>query len=354
MSWIRKGDEWNSAPEWGKAFELALDRNDTRLVNELKGASDSLYTFSAQQWTDYRIRFGEAALVLGHENSIRLLGDLEAIGVIVSVDREQRIYTLLERDNFVHLIRSDEKKKSAKRKRDQNRGSLQVPVLLRDGDNCRYCGVEVVWGDTRSDAGRHMDHRNIEEETTPDNYVVSCRECNQLRFDLGDSADEELPLMDPPEWPVYGQELIKKLSKWPRIVEKVCVQMGIRNPLLGSVEAHKSAPQPAGDTTMFRPDSSHQSSTQPQSLDGSQPSGERLPRDSRKVVARGRAKGAQPRQQSSQAIQHLSNHQSPGQSSSQEGRDPRRGIRSDAPDRQSANETFDPARKRRRRNRRNK
>lgn len=351
MSWIRVGDEFNSAPEWGKAFELALDRNDTRLVNELKGATQALYTASAQQWTDYVLRYGEAALALGHENTPRLLADLERIGVIVEADHENRVFTLLERENFIHLIKSDEKKRNAKRKRDRNRGSLQVPVLLRDGDQCRYCAVEVSWADTRGDTARQLDHRNIDEETTPDNYVVCCKECNKLRHDLGEEADTELPLLDPPEVPIYGSELIRTLARWPRIVEKMCRQLGLRNPLLGDVETHESTPQPVGDTTFDTVYSS--TSTPSQTPAGNQPAGERLPRDSRKVAARGRAKGTQPPHHTRQGNNDHPTRRSQGQSDNQSGRAPQNDHPSNAQDGRSAKGIDNPdVRKRRRRNRR--
>ncbi|MEJ6013803.1 hypothetical protein WG936_08140 [Corynebacterium sp. H127] len=354
MSWIRKGDEWNSAPEWGRALEIALHRNDVRLVNELKGASDALFTFSAQQWTDYKVRFGEAAMVIGTETAKQVIADLVAIGVLFQTDQAGLEFQLLERENFVHIIRSDDKKKAAKRKRDQNRGSLQVPVLLRDGDNCRYCGDLVIWNDTRSDAGRELDHRNIQEETTPDNYVVACKGCNQLRYELGDTADDELPLLDPPEFPVYGQELIKKLSKWPRLVAREAAKRGIRNPLTaGNVEASPD-PQPAGERPTPHP---RPSSTPSQSPDAHQRSGE-LPlpgnsqpapaRSSGQVAVKGRAglkdttaSASQPHEPNNQTTDHS---QEPRDSQPREHPQTPPGTHVRAPG--SANGVTEPARKR--------
>ena len=268
MSWIRVGDTFNGAPEFMKAFELAVERDDPRLLAELKGLTMALFVFSAQQWTDYEIGYGALADIVGLSRAQQALQDLIKIGVLrdVSTDSERK-YKLVERDSFVHIIKSTDKKMAAKRKRDQNKGTLQVPVLLRDGDQCRYCGVEVNWADHKNDEGGTFDHRNPEEDTTPDNYVVCCRGCNQLRFELGEEADDELPLLDVPEQAVYGKHIMAKLSKWWRITARTCRQMGIPNPLnTDSVEAHPDPAQASGPTAASVP------STQPPAPGGNQPS----------------------------------------------------------------------------------
>lgn len=348
MSWIRKGDEWNSAPEWMKAFELAAARGDDRLVNELKGGAEALYVYSAQQWTDYVVGYGAAANLIGLTRVKDVINDLMTVGVVFDESTaDEARFRLLERENFVHIIRSDEKKKKAKRKRDLNRGSLQVPVLLRDGDQCRYCGVEVKWGDTRSDTGRHMDHRAIDEETTPDNYVVSCRECNGLRSDLGVEADAELPLMDPPEDPIYGPELITKISRWNRIVEKEAQRLGIPNPLTrGKVEAQTPTRQPAGGTDPTAP------TTRSPEPDGSQSSGDpRIPQASRKDAGRGRA-AKEMRPAASREQHPFRPSPSPEPDADQAPSDPRSEHEANARAPHSANETAEPVRQRRRRRRR--
>lgn len=249
MSWIRVGDTFNSAPEFMKAFELAVERDDPRLVSEIKGWTIALFTFSAQQWTDYVVGYGALVDVVGLARAQQALQDLIAIGVLrdVSTDSERK-FKLVERESFVHIIKSTDKKMAAKRKRDQNKGTLQVPVLLRDGDQCRYCGIEVNWADRKNEEGGTFDHRAPEEETTPDNYVVCCRGCNQLRFELGTDADIDLPLLDAPDDPVYGKYILEKLSKWWRITKRVCRQMGIPNPLTDEVEAHPEPARTSGPT----------------------------------------------------------------------------------------------------------
>ena len=89
MSWIRVGDTFNGAPEFMKAFELAVERDDPRLVAELKGWTMALFAFSAQQWTDYEIGYGALADIVGLSRAQQALQDLIKIGVL----RDCLLYT---------------------------------------------------------------------------------------------------------------------------------------------------------------------------------------------------------------------------------------------------------------------
>ncbi|MFP7366301.1 hypothetical protein SFC07_11110 [Corynebacterium callunae] len=351
MAWGRVDDTFNAWDCWMKATELAAQRGDDRLVLELKGACSALYTYSAQQWTDYEISYGAAIVQLGMSHAERLIADLIAIGLLTDISEgETRRFKLLERKDKWNNIRSDEKKHSAKRKRDQNRASLQVPVMLRDGDQCRYCGGEVVWGDTRSDAGREYDHINIDEETTAENYVVACRGCNQLRHDLGQEANIELPLLPAPDEPIYGPKLLERLAKWPPTVARFARQMGIPNPLTGSVEAHT-------DPATSRATDTQPPSTQPSGLPATQAGkAPQLPaQDSHQVESQGRAaQEVQTRRASSSATtaETLSIHRSMGLSVTQAERDPQHPSKSHVRDLGAAKDEPQPSARKRRRRRR--
>lgn len=354
MSWIRKGDEWNSAPEWMNAQELAAQRGDDRLVNELKGAAEALYAYSAQQWTDYIVNFGAAVTFCGLTRVEPVTADLIEIGILTDVSTsDQRKYKLLERENFVHLIRSDEKKKNDKRRRDRNRGALMVPVLMRDGAQCRYCGDIVNFDDTKSGNGVEMDHREFQEETTPDNYVVACRDCNQMRVDLGDRADIEIPLGDAPDEPIINEQIIRKLSRWRRLTDTESRRRGIPNPLTkskSSVEAIPTQP-PAGGTDPITP--THPP-TPTQAPSVTQPETEPpFPQDSRKVESQGRAANeSQPRRASSSAASVPVHSLSPEPSGIQPAPVPQGDPEVHARAPRPANETPAPVLKRRRRRRR--
>ena len=237
MAWVKVTDTFNSAPEWMAAAELAADKGDQRLVTELKGITIALFTQSAVAWTDYWISYGAVIEVVGIARVDEVIADLVAIGVLFDRSTpEQRQYRLLEKDSFIHLIKADQKKRDAKRKRDRRKKTLMVPVLLRDGSECRYCGDLVNWNDNKHDQGGTFDHRDFEAETTADNFVVSCRGCNRLRADFED-PDKELPLLDPPEIPTYDAPLLAMLGTWPDWVARWCRDQMIPNPLIqGAVE----------------------------------------------------------------------------------------------------------------------
>ena len=77
----------------------------------------------------------------------------------------------------------------------------------------------------------------------PDDAIDEIRALGALAgtaeiIELGDRAEEELPLLDPPAAPVYGPELIKKLSRWETLTARWCKKEGLPNPLdAGEVEA---------------------------------------------------------------------------------------------------------------------
>ncbi|CAB0715982.1 HNH endonuclease [Corynebacterium diphtheriae] len=345
MAWIRVGDTFNQAKEWTRAAELAIMRKDERLVDELKGVALSLYFQSAVSWSDYEISLGAAAIIIRQSRFDRVIADLKTIGVLSDlppIDGVPR-WKLLERKDFVHIIKEREKLMATKRKRDVNKGSLVVPVLLRDGSTCRYCGIDVNWKDNKNDDGGTFDHRCPEDETTVENFVVCCRGCNQLRGSIPD-ADMELPLLPAPVDPLYDDDLLKKISRWARVVKQTTKRMGIINPL----EPHFAAT----DLTSSEATTNTNGYVQSEELSTSQVENDpRFPQDSRKDAGRGRV--ARKACSDSQSKQEHSITQPTSQepSNSQLERDPLSESPQNAPHGHSANKTHEPARKRRRRRR---
>lgn len=233
MAWMRVGDTFNAAPEWMAAAGLGAQRGDFDLVARLKGHTMGLFAQSAVAWTNYVVSYGAAVTVVGMQSVDQVVADLVRIGVLsvmeADVDGNPQ-WKLLERDDFVNLVKSNERLMKTKRRRDRSNAPLVIKVLLRDGDECRYCGVEVRWGDTKSDDGQTFDHRDPEAPTTPDNYVQCCRGCNRLRADLAD-PDTELPLLPCPDNPVYGPGAMKVFRKWTSVTASVSSQLGVANPL---------------------------------------------------------------------------------------------------------------------------
>ena len=74
---------------------------------------------------------------------------------------------------------------------------LKQLVRQRDRSLCRYCGIRVTWGnDHRSPAAGTFDHRDPDDDITPDNFVVACRRCNGRKKDrTPDQAS--MKLLDP-------------------------------------------------------------------------------------------------------------------------------------------------------------
>lgn len=239
MAWMRVGDTFNAAPEWMAAAGLGAQRGDFDLVARLKGHTMGLFAQSAVAWTNYVVSYGAAVTVVGMQSVDQVVADLVRIGVLsvmeADVDGNPQ-WKLLERDDFVNLVKSNERLMKTKRRRDRSNAPLVIKVLLRDGDECRYCGVEVRWGDTKSDDGQTFDHRDPEAPTTPDNYVQCCRGCNRLRADLAD-PDTELPLLPCPDNPVYGPGAMKVFRKWTSVTASVSSQLGVANPLFAGSAA---------------------------------------------------------------------------------------------------------------------
>lgn len=242
MTWIRLGDTFNQAPEVLAGLELERASQDPYFALIIKGAITSLYSWSAQYSTDYKVTRGAMLALFGYSIADEIIDYLTKIGVIVGVQDGQ--YVLLEREDFFHLIKTTDKAKKTKHRADLNRGSLMVPVLLRDGDHCRYCGEQVIWKDTKSERGGTIDHRDgWEADATPDNVVVACRACNGARKDSPD-ADKLTPLLDAPERPAYGDYIMDKLKKWRSLTAKTCKAMNIANPL--EAPAAKRSSKPSG------------------------------------------------------------------------------------------------------------
>ncbi|MDN6438365.1 MAG: hypothetical protein L0K27_02730 [Corynebacterium nuruki] len=240
MTWQRYGDTINSAPEFMKAAEIAAGQMDPRLEAELKGWTLTLFTHCAAEKDDYVVSRAAAVKMIGMGEVERVVDLLKRVGVIVdeATDEDgQRVYRLVKRSSFIHLMTQTDKKMEAKRKKDRNDAKLVVPVLMRDGSTCRYCGDTVSWGDHKHDGGGTFDHREPDQKTTTENFVVCCRGCNRLRADF-ERPDDELPLLDPPEKPYYDAKLLTKIRQWPERVAGVAHAMGIPNPCKDEVEPH--------------------------------------------------------------------------------------------------------------------
>ena len=203
MAWLRTSDDAATYP----AF-LRIDEHpkwDERLKCEMFGFLLQVATLAAQHYTDYVVSLGTARLVAG-TRAVELLTIAEECELVtrVTVDgREQ--WKLLDDPNWIHMLSKEEKARNDQRKKDLSDSAVVIPVRVRDGDQCRYCGIVVNWRDRKGARGGTYDHRNgIDGQADPDNVVVCCRACNSSRSN-DPEADTRVPLRKPPAQPYYSQ-----------------------------------------------------------------------------------------------------------------------------------------------------
>jgi 5-methylcytosine-specific restriction endonuclease McrA len=120
---------------------------------------------SAAQWYGDRDKFFEALLEVGFI-------DQEDEGIMLH-GWEDYAGRLLERRE------SDASRKTDMRKA-YHSGVIEA-VRLRDGDSCRYCGIQVNWAVRHGPTGGTYDHLDPTLEATTDNLVVACRGCNSQK-----------------------------------------------------------------------------------------------------------------------------------------------------------------------------
>jgi hypothetical protein len=175
------------------------------LVNLLAGIFERVAVQSAGYTTDYVISAGVLASTAG--DNWRHWANLMIRAGYLSEDTAdgQPIWRLVDDPtNLVHLRLKDELDWERQRRRDVATDALIVPVRLRDGDACRYCGVPVVWGDQKGNRGATYDHRVPGKGAGgPDDLRVACRACNSRRNNHPD-ADVWLPPRPAPAEPMYG------------------------------------------------------------------------------------------------------------------------------------------------------
>lgn len=69
---------------------------------------------------------------------------------------------------------------------------LRRAIRERDGDVCRYCGIEVSWSDRRGPHGGTYDHVDPDGPNTLENLVVACRGCNSSKGNRRDILPRDL------------------------------------------------------------------------------------------------------------------------------------------------------------------
>ena len=105
---------------------------------------------------------------------------LVAAGLWIKVDDGYRFHEWDERQPSRDQVEND-RQWNATRMALHRDHELVSAIKDRDGDRCRYCGIQVSWKDRRGPAGATYDHVIPRGPNTLDNIVVACRSCNSRK-----------------------------------------------------------------------------------------------------------------------------------------------------------------------------
>ncbi len=204
MPWVRLGD---SAATYPPLMSLAADpAADERTVNEATGWLLRCAFQSGAHLTDYVIDLG-TAYMLGGARTDELVRMCVAAGLLTETVTSSgfRAWKLVADPEFVHLRLREEIEWERQQRRDTRDPHLTVPVRLRDGDQCRWCGVLVQWRGKRTARTGSVDHLDPGKAGTVATLVVACTGCNGARKNNAELWADNHSLRPVPKAPRYGR-----------------------------------------------------------------------------------------------------------------------------------------------------
>jgi len=213
VPWLKTGDNAALYPAVMKALVLG----DDRTVNELFGWLARCMLQSAAFTTDYLVDPGTASL-MGGARTTELIRIGKTTGLIVG-EKDIGGFTHLELiadPEFMHMRLAAEIAAERQRKNDNTNPLVTAVVRMRDGDQCRWCGVVTWWGpgDRKSARSGTYDHLNpvtkTDQKATAETLVVACRSCNSSR-QAAETWDR--PLLTPPSPPHYSPASAEFIAK---------------------------------------------------------------------------------------------------------------------------------------------
>lgn len=212
MPWARFGDDSATYPAMMQV--VGVRGSDERTLNEAFGFLARVATQSAGHKTDYLVDEGTARMIGGTRTDV-LLKLLVKVGVLSIVRRDgMRFWRIIADPKFIHIRTRAELDRESQRTAETNDDYIGVAIRLRDGDNCRWCGILVEWLGRKSHRSAEPDHlEGLEVPGTPENMVVSCRRCNRGRGANTELWDSRNTLRPTPEIPLYGDTTAKYLTK---------------------------------------------------------------------------------------------------------------------------------------------
>lgn len=211
MAWARWGDTSATHPIPLKVLEH--EDCDDRLLNEVHGFISRCAAEAGSHKTDYVVTRGTAVLMAGPSRVEVMLEVAIFAGYLTEVTLDgSRAYKLVDDDpDFLHLRLKAEIEFEQQRRKDNSTPSLVVPVRLRDGDACRWCGRIVDWGSRKAGRSGTYDHLIAGQAASVDTYVVCCQSCNSSRKN-GERPGGIEHLLPVPDRPYYSTKTVEWLE----------------------------------------------------------------------------------------------------------------------------------------------
>lgn len=212
MPWLKTGDNAALYPDLVKARSLG----DERTVNELFGWLTRCMLQSAAFTKDYLVDIATVEIMAGARMEALIAIGKKAGLVVGEKTIDGFLYLELIADpEFMHMRLAAEIAAERQRKNDNTNPTVTAAVRLRDGDQCRWCGVVTWWtGDRKSGRAGTYDHLNPVTKTTEPatvaTMIVACKSCNSARK-KGESWDR--PLLTPPSPPHYSSASAAFIAK---------------------------------------------------------------------------------------------------------------------------------------------
>jgi hypothetical protein len=208
MPWIRGGDTSATYPPVMRV--AGLPAADGRSVNEVFGFVFRLATQSSAHLTDYVVDAGTVAMI-GGANTDQLLALCLKAGLLKRTRVDGMVaYKVIDDPDFLHLRLKSEIEWERQQRADCTDPALAVPIRLRDGDLCRYCGVAVQWLGRPSKRSGTLDHLDPGQRGTVPRMVVACRGCNSELRDMAGTDRENL--RPAPTAPFYSERTAEWLT----------------------------------------------------------------------------------------------------------------------------------------------
>ncbi|MCW2674814.1 MAG: hypothetical protein JWP14_3403 [Frankiales bacterium] len=218
MAWVRNDDQAADHPKVLRAASSPRPKDLVLGPDAFAGAVYGLVSLCAS-WSASKLQDGwvpESQLrrVAGRDADLIGRSAVRA-GFLSKKERRDGDWGWwIVQDDLLFHIRSKAEIDAEKKYRSMLRNpDVYGPIRKRDGDQCRYCGVVVIWKDNKSARGGLLEHVIPGE----DDLVVACRGCNGIK---GDNPPEAagLTLQPPPREPYYSdysRNLLIKLGQLP-------------------------------------------------------------------------------------------------------------------------------------------